>query len=92
MMVHLHRAPQPPSQRSGRAIPAELEALVLACLAKDPDDRPRSADELGARLVSLSLAEQWTPERAREWWDRERPATAAVRSRPPGVPAANLRR
>ena len=92
MMMHVHRAPEPPSQRSGRAIPAEVEALVLACLAKDPDDRPQSADELGAQLAALPLAEQWTPERAREWWDRERPATAAVRSRPPGAPAANLRR
>ena len=92
MMMHVHRVPEPPSQRSGRAISAELEALVLACLAKDPEDRPPSADELGARLAALPLAEQWTPERAREWWDRERPATAAVRSRPLGVPAANLRR
>ena len=45
MMMHVHREPEPPSQRSGRASPAELEALVLACLAKDPDDRPRSADD-----------------------------------------------
>jgi serine/threonine-protein kinase len=81
MMMHVHREPEPPSQRSGRAIPAELEALVLACLAKDPDDRPQSADELASRLQGLPVALLWTPARARDWWDAERPATAPVRSR-----------
>jgi serine/threonine-protein kinase len=81
MMMHVHRQPEPPSQRSGRAIPAELEALVLACLAKDPDDRPQSADELASRLQGLPVALLWTPARARDWWDAERPATAPVRSR-----------
>jgi hypothetical protein len=81
MMLQVHRAPEPPSQRVGRPIPGELEALVLACLAKDPDGRPQSADELADRLDELPQAERWTPERARAWWDAERPATAAVRSR-----------
>jgi hypothetical protein len=79
MMMHVHRAPEPPSQRSDRAIPTELEALVLACLAKDPGERPQSADELAARLAAVPLAATWTAAHARAWWDTERPATALVR-------------
>ena len=39
---HLHQEPTPLSAR-GLAIPAELEAVVLACLNKDPNRRPQSA-------------------------------------------------
>jgi serine/threonine-protein kinase len=47
--------PRPPSRlRTG--IPPELDALVLAMLAKSPDARPRSAGEVGAALAGLGLA------------------------------------
>jgi serine/threonine-protein kinase len=79
MMMHVHRAPEPPSERTDRALPPELEALVLACLAKDPDQRPQTADELSARLAAVPLAGTWTTAQARAWWDSERPATAMIR-------------
>jgi serine/threonine-protein kinase len=82
MMMHVHRQPEPPSHRITTALPRELEALVLACLAKEPDERPRSADELAARLSRVPIAEAWTAVRAREWWDTHRPA----HPRPP-IPA-----
>ena len=41
LLHHVKTPPLPPSERAGRQIPASLEALVLACLAKDPDERPR---------------------------------------------------
>ncbi|HMC93766.1 MAG TPA: serine/threonine-protein kinase, partial [Polyangia bacterium] len=40
---HMLEAPVPPSQRLGKALPADLEAIVLGCLAKDRDARPASA-------------------------------------------------
>jgi serine/threonine-protein kinase len=67
--MHIHTEPDLPSRRTTRPIPAELEALVLACLAKDPRARPQSADELAGRLAALRLEREWTPERARAWWD-----------------------
>jgi serine/threonine protein kinase len=40
---HLHSAPVPPSERIGHPIDAFLERLILACLAKRPEDRPADA-------------------------------------------------
>ncbi|MDQ3427410.1 MAG: serine/threonine protein kinase [Gemmatimonadota bacterium] len=74
MVMHISRQPEPPSARTTLPIPGDLEALVLACLAKDPDARPQTADELAARLASVPLAGEWTTSLAREWWDRHRPA------------------
>ena len=46
---HVQDAPVPPSQANGR-VPAALDALVLRALAKDPDDRFQSADEMRAHV------------------------------------------
>ena len=40
---HAHTPPAPPSTRTELPIPPALDALVLACLAKDPAERPQSA-------------------------------------------------
>jgi serine/threonine-protein kinase len=78
MMMHVHVQPDRPSLVANRPIPADLEAVVLACLAKEAAQRPQTADELAARLGSVGLRNQWTPSRAREWWDTHRPAAARV--------------
>ena len=69
LMHQIHTEPAPPSERCGRALPADLEELVLQCLAKEPDERPSSAERLGARLAECQVAGKWTPERARRWWE-----------------------
>lgn len=43
---HLHERPRP----LGGGVPPELEAIVLRCLAKDPRDRPSSAEEVAEAL------------------------------------------
>jgi eukaryotic-like serine/threonine-protein kinase len=55
-LLHVSQPPVPPSQRTGNPIPAELERLVLACLAKQPADRPQSASELNAALAAVNGA------------------------------------
>jgi serine/threonine-protein kinase len=70
---HLRADPVPPSQRANVPIPAALEQVILACLAKRPDDRPKSAAELG-RLLSDIGGEQWSEERATQWWTAREPA------------------
>ena len=46
LMQHLHAQPMPPSQRTELSVPRELDELVLACLQKDPRQRPQDAGEL----------------------------------------------
>ena len=62
-------APVPPSERSGAVIPPALESLVLECLAKDPNIRIQSAEEVVARLSAVEFAESWTQDRAAVWWE-----------------------
>jgi len=68
--LHARVAPPPPSVRANRPLPPRLEAVVMACLAKDPEGRPSDADALSVAL-SRSLDEApWTQTEARDWWDR----------------------
>jgi serine/threonine-protein kinase len=69
---HLREAPVPPSQRTELPIPPGLERLVLACLAKQPDQRPRSARHLSDALGAIDGA-TWTEAQAAEWWQRNQP-------------------
>lgn len=39
-------------------LPAALEALILGCLSKDPDQRPRDVAELAAQLVPFAPPER----------------------------------
>ncbi len=65
---HMMRAPDRPSERLGRPLPADLEALLLACLAKAPEDRPASAAELDEALAACADAGSWTRADAAAWW------------------------
>jgi serine/threonine-protein kinase len=77
LMQHAQAVPVPPSARTETHVPAMLDGLILQCLAKNPDDRPASADTLAAMLKSVATGASWTTLRAQEWWDlnhrREQP-------------------
>lgn len=70
---HVRETPVPPGKRTELPIPAALEATILACLAKSPDERPESADALDAALAAVPLDPPWTADRARAWWDLHAP-------------------
>jgi serine/threonine-protein kinase len=59
--------PVPPSQRTELPIPATLERLVLACLAKKPEDRPQNARELAQSLETIE-GMTWSEQEAARWW------------------------
>lgn len=86
---HLHAEPLPISAR-GVTVPAELEALVLACLSKDPAGRPQHARELRT-LIERCEIPRWSASDAQTWWeenqaeldvakDKEEPIDSAGRS------------
>jgi len=66
---HLHTAPATPSSR-GRAVPEDLERVVLSCLAKERDDRPQSADAFSRLLEQCRDARTWSEDDAAAWWTR----------------------
>ncbi|MDB4982812.1 MAG: serine/threonine kinase, partial [Myxococcales bacterium] len=65
---HLHSNPERPSTRLGAPVAPDLEAVLLACLAKRPEDRPASAHVLRERLAACRGAGRWTNARAAQWW------------------------
>ena len=59
--------------RTTLPIPAALDQLVLACLAKEPAHRPQSAKELSGRLAAIGDPGAWTQEHAHDWWTAHQP-------------------
>lgn len=78
-LKHMRTPPVPPSQRTDRLVPPDLERVILACLEKDADARPRSARAV-ERLLTACNVPPWTEEDADVWWQRHLPPTSALRS------------
>jgi eukaryotic-like serine/threonine-protein kinase len=70
LVMHAHQKPVSPSKRIGKPLHAELEALIMSCLEKNPARRPQTARELRERLEALAFDRAWTEERAELWWRR----------------------
>jgi hypothetical protein len=77
MMHHAQTVPVPPSARTEVTISKRFDALVLACLEKDPNARPATADALASELGGVGLT-AWTPEKRLQWWDAHHPGTPRV--------------
>jgi serine/threonine-protein kinase len=73
LLQHVQAAPVPPSQRTELPIPRELDDLVLACLEKDPRNRPQNAEELFRLTCACRACNGWTDESAKHWWETHLP-------------------
>jgi serine/threonine protein kinase len=60
--------PMTASARLGREVSADLEGVIMRCLAKAPEQRPQSAEILDEALANCVAAGAWTPELAQKWW------------------------
>ena len=74
MVQHVKDPPPRPSLLSEHPIPERLEEIIMACLEKEPVDRPESAYALARQLEDCAFARPWTSERAHAWWERHRPS------------------
>ena len=82
LLRHLQQKPEPPSAAAPAPIPAELDALILECLAKEPAARPANASVLGRRIRELAPSADWTEEMAQEWWAENMIPDAAADTEP----------
>jgi eukaryotic-like serine/threonine-protein kinase len=69
---HIQETPVAPSQRTELDVAPELDRVVLACLAKSPEERP-SAVDLDRMLADIEV-EPWSEEEATRWWRARQPA------------------
>jgi eukaryotic-like serine/threonine-protein kinase len=92
---HMLQEPLPPSTHLAEPLPADLEQLVLKCLAKDPSGRPPSASSLRASLLACEAASRYDRNRALTWWldHRAKLQTGSAGSGPgsPATMAVDLR-
>ncbi|MEP7366729.1 MAG: serine/threonine-protein kinase [Acidobacteriota bacterium] len=73
-LAHTHETPLPPSARTEMPLPAQLDGLILECLAKDPAARPAGCRVLAERLLQSIEHSPWTQGAARHWWEVNRPS------------------
>jgi beta-lactam-binding protein with PASTA domain/tRNA A-37 threonylcarbamoyl transferase component Bud32 len=94
-MKHLNDAPRPPSARVP-GIPADLDRIVMRALAKDPQDRYRSAEELDSDLArveaGLPIARETTDAATAILAGTAATAATQTLRRPPQAPPAPPRR
>ncbi|MDJ0890746.1 MAG: serine/threonine protein kinase [Gammaproteobacteria bacterium] len=87
--AHLQEEPVSPSVRAGQPVAADLEGVLLACLAKKPEDRPAHALDLDSRLAACGDANGWTGADARDWWQRHQNDLPLDYSRQTHTPLSN---
>ena len=67
IIAHARDPVVPPSEHAP-GIQADLDNIVLRCLAKDPQKRYPDAESLEIALSHCSCASSWDKTRARQWW------------------------
>ena len=70
MMAQINVTPEPLSNYRDD-IPADVEAIILKCLAKKPEDRFSSALALRDALIACKCSGDWTIRKASQWWAQQ---------------------
>jgi eukaryotic-like serine/threonine-protein kinase len=68
-VLFAHANQEPPRPSDVRAdVPADLESIIMRCLAKRPEDRFGEVSELDSALAGCESAGSWTRADAARWW------------------------
>jgi hypothetical protein len=81
-IAHVTKPPTPPSQLAMHVDP-RLEAVLMKCLEKKPEDRYANALELRAALLAIGPSD-WSIADARAWWDEYRATAQSISDAPLG--------
>ncbi len=73
MFAHMTAEPEPPSVRLKKIVHPGIEAVIMRCLEKAPEDRYQTMDELGEAFAAVKLPVSWDADRATAWWDKHVP-------------------
>jgi serine/threonine-protein kinase len=73
LAAHLYEEPAKLSARRPD-VPADLEAVVHGCLAKDRENRFPDVESLDAALAACCSAAKWTEKEAKQWWGERQAA------------------
>lgn len=75
LRAHMAEPVTPPRQRV-QDIPADLEAVILRCLAKRPEDRFPDVGAVSDALGKCGAATGWSEAHAARWWQEQAAAEA----------------
>lgn len=82
LRAHVSEPVVPPRERRAD-VPADLEAVILRCLAKRPEDRYADARAVADALAACGCATEWNEDRAEAWWLEKASAPAAASAEVP---------
>jgi eukaryotic-like serine/threonine-protein kinase len=85
LLQQVQSVPEKPSARLRQPVSADLEELLMSCLAKKPAERPTSAEMLEAALAKCPTAAVWGREQAGDWWRKRSAAKNEKTMVMPGV-------
>jgi serine/threonine-protein kinase len=83
LIDHVNTVPAPPSERAPARVPRSVDALVLACLEKDPNQRPSDAGAVLEAIATCEGSEGWSNSQAAAWWRSHLPDLAVGPSAEP---------
>ena len=86
LRAHVSEPVVPPRERRAD-VPADLEAVILRCLAKRPEDRYADARAVADALAACRCATEWNEDLAEAWWLEQASAPAAASAKGPLPPA-----
>lgn len=86
---HLQSRVEPPRSRNVE-VPEDLEAIVLRCLEKTPENRYQNVVELERALMRCEDVPRWNEDLALEWWQRMREVERLQRLSPVDPDAPTL--
>ena len=78
LVCQVKEQPPYPSMRLGKPVSADLADLLMRCLAKQPEQRPPSAEALDQSLAGCASAGTWTLVDAEQWWRANLAAVEAL--------------